>query len=525
MKTTRQNIRLSLSLVGLTLFIFFVASWLDLVPSESEPRLQARIDFTESLAAQLSVVLEEDNVDIIPAMIKRVVSRHSQVQSVLLRRKDGEIISVQGEHPQQDLDFVSTPDLMKVPISKDGALWGALEVSYVPLDETYFWGLIDAKQFRLTLFIGLFGFIIYLLLVKKVLSHLDPYKVIPSRVKVAFNALSEGVVLVDEEERIVLSNNAFEDRVDYKNNQLMGKKLSSLSWSYPEQTNENSKILPWVESLEQGVAPGHVMLNIENSQGKRLTLIANSTPLHDAQNKIRGVLISFNDVTELEKINQELEGMTQFLRHEMHNALIGATSTIDLLEHRGNLNEADRQLLARAQKSHRVIKYLLESVREAKSIESSFKKEETRPLRLDKLVAETVNHYSEIYNQNPFEFKSDGAELTVFGQEERIIQMLDKLTTNAIDHSDAGTPIVFSCYSKDKHAIIEVVNQGQPLPKNKKALFELFASFRNITATEHNQGIGLYVVKLIAEAYGGTVEARDRRDVTGAEFIIRLPAV
>jgi signal transduction histidine kinase len=322
---------------------------------------------------------------------------------------------------------------------------------------------------------------------------------------------------------VVLSNAALEKKLNFSADQLLSKSLSTLPWAIESQKANGQRRLPWSQTLKDGKNRIHETLSYQLSEQESLTLIANCTALRDVKESIRGALVSFYDVTEIEKMYKELDNMSKFLRHEMHNALIGAGVTITLLEQSDQLGGDDKKLLQRAKSSHRVIKYLLDSVREAKSIEASFRTEETRPLRLDKVVEEAVKNYSDIYRGNPFQFESGGAELTVFGQEERIIQMLDKLTSNAVDHSDPGTPIEFSCYRKDKHVLLTVANQGQPLPKNKKALFELFASFRNITATQHNQGIGLYIVKLIAEAYGGSVEARDRKGVTGAEFIVRLP--
>jgi len=48
---------------------------------------------------------------------------------------------------------------------------------------------------------------------------------------------------------------------------------------------------------------------------------------------------------------------------------------------------------------------------------------------------------------------------------------------------------------------------------------------RSSSTKNENQGIGLYTVKIIAELYGGSVVARDRDDVTGAEFVITLPVI
>jgi PAS domain S-box-containing protein len=525
MATTRNNIVISLSLVGLTIFIFCIGFWLGFVPDENKFQVAARVKFSEALAVHFSVAAQHENLKIIPAVIKSVVERNTDIQSILVRKTDGSVIAGYGDHPQQDVDSQSTSNLIKVPIFKDNEKWAIVEINYVPLESSGWQGFIRSAFFKMIIFIALFGFIVYLLLVRRVLRELDPYRVIPGRVNKALNAISEGIVLIDSEDSIVLANKAFGNRLNINANELTGKKLSDFAWSFPDRSSEKKKILPWRESILDGNNHDHVTLNHKTAEGNSITLIANTTPLQDAKGKTRGVLASFSDVTEFEKMNRGLEGMAQFLRHEMRNALVGATSTISLLEQSAHLTEDDKELLGHAHQSHRLISLLLESAQEAKSIESTFENEKPGPLRIDALISKTVAGYSDVYSDNSFEFHSDENALVVLGQEERILQLLDKLTGNAIDHSDTGTPIVYSCCKENDRAVIKVANQGKSLPEDKHGIFDLFASYRTETATKHNQGIGLYVVRLIVETYGGTVEARDRKDVTGAEFIIRLPIV
>lgn len=521
----RHYARISVSLVALMVLILFIADWSGFVPNESESRLRARIDFSESLATQLSIAAKKENMEIISETIKSVVERNEHVKSILLREMDNAVITSYGVHPPASNDMRSTPDLMKVPIFRDKIPWGMVEVSFVPMEETYLWGLVSPSFLRLLAFTSAVAFIFYLFLVRKILSHIDPYKVIPGRVRVALNALSEGVVLVDDEERIVLSNKSFENKTESSTDQLMGKKLSTLPWSYPERTVEDRRVLPWLKTISEGKENNFITMNLERRENDKITLVINSAPLKDSREKVRGAIISFSDVTELEKMNQDMESMMSFLRHETRNALLGASSTVALLEKSGHLSAEDKLLLSRAKKSHRVIKKLLDSVREAKSIESSFSGENTEPVRMIELLRDVAGNYSKIYGDNSFVFESEEHELIVLGNEERLVEMLDKLVSNAVDHSDKEVPIVISCQRENDDAVIKVINQGEALPEDKQGIFDLFSSFRNTTATKHNQGIGLYVVKLIAEMYGGTVEARDREDVTGAEFIIRLPAV
>lgn len=113
--------------------------------------------------------------------------------------------------------------------------------------------------------------------------------------------------------------------------------------------------------------------------------------------------------------------------------------------------------------------------------------------------------------------------MEVQGREERLIQMLDNLLTNAVDHHTKRTPITVRVARQDGRAIVEVANKGPLLPTDSLVLFDLFRSFRDAKAQEHHHGIGLYLVRLIAQRYGGDVEAENQADGSGVTFRVLLP--
>ena len=525
MNATRHNFRISMSLVSLTLMIVFIANGLGLIPDEDESLIRERVALSESLAIQLSAAVQAGSLNIIPDTAKSVVERNPRIHSLLLRKLDGTVIASAGDYGHPDNGLDSTVNNMKVPIFKDNQGWGVLEVGFVAVKKGFFGELIGSTFFQLCAFFALFGFVFYFFLVRKVLLHLDPNKVIPARVKKALDAVSDGIVFIDKDERILLSNTAFKNKLTSHADDLLGKKLSGLTWFESGGSKETVKDYPWIDTLIHNTNRKQISLKLQSRKSGPLTLIVSSTPIQDTEGDVKGALVSFSDVTELEKVSGELESMTQFLRHELNNALVGAAGMVALLGKSEHLTEEDKYLVNRTQRLHQVIRYLLDSVKEARSIEASFANEEPKPLRLDTLIADITSNYSSIYEDHDFVFKTDGNEITVLGLEERLIQMLDKLASNAVEHSEKNTAITIECTQEKDHGIIRVINQGDPLPENKGEIFNLFASFKNKDTEKQNQGIGLYVVKFIAEAYGGTVEARDRKDVTGAEFIIRLPTV
>ena len=100
--------------------------------------------------------------------------------------------------------------------------------------------------------------------------------------------------------------------------------------------------------------------------------------------------------------------------------------------------------------------------------------------------------------------------IIVLGNEIRRKQLLDKLISNAIEHSDGAAPIEVSVKQREGKALLIVKNKGDALPKDKQTMFNLFVSLRTPERkTDENFGLGLYIVKLIAESHGGHVDAHD----------------
>lgn len=116
--------------------------------------------------------------------------------------------------------------------------------------------------------------------------------------------------------------------------------------------------------------------------------------------------------------------------------------------------------------------------------------------------------------------------LIVLGNDARLIQLLDKLISNAVDHSDRRTPIEVIVKPQHDKALLVVTNEGDNLPKDKQMIFDLFISFRTLERkTGENFGLGLYIVKLIAESHGGYVTAHELDMGTGAVFEVTLPLI
>src|SRR6185503_20513435 len=95
-------------------------------------------------------------------------------------------------------------------------------------------------------------------------------------------------------------------------------------------------------------------------------------------------------------------------------------------------------------------------------------------------------------------------------------QMLDKLVANAVDFSTGEEPIRVRLSTRNHESILTVSNRGPRLPDAMAGkLFESMISLRKADGGEPHLGLGLYIVRLIAEFHGGAAQAMDREDGSG----------
>ena len=115
--------------------------------------------------------------------------------------------------------------------------------------------------------------------------------------------------------------------------------------------------------------------------------------------------------------------------------------------------------------------------------------------------------------------------LRVNASVELLHQMLDKLLSNAVDFSSPQSTIILGLQTTQSgYVTVFVENVGVCLPSSMgRELFEPMVSQRNVRDDQPHMGLGLYIVKLIAEYHGATVDAMDIPSRQSVQFVVSFP--
>ncbi len=287
---------------------FILDRVIGIIPNADDQLREIRETTSINLSLQLSALLKPDNVNLLNQTLVTVQARSSDIQSVAVRLNDGTLMAQSGSHDEfwiTPRGNKSTVNFIQIPIYKQQNNWGKIEISYRKETENSFTNIIKTPRVALPVTIFLFGSLLYYIYLRRVLNHLDPTKVIPDRVNNALDTLTEGVMIIDKNENILLTNKNFKILHPDATLSVIGKKVSSLKWLLPAIEQSDSEP-PWKQVLKTEKSINHVLLNISQPDSTERIVSMNVAPVKGGESKIQGCLVTFNDITQKERINAQL---------------------------------------------------------------------------------------------------------------------------------------------------------------------------------------------------------------------------
>ncbi|MDX1776253.1 MAG: diguanylate cyclase [Desulfobulbales bacterium] len=296
------SLRISLGLVLITLSVVLLGNFIGLIPDRSIVAMQARKTAAESLAVQCTLAARDNNIAAVKKTMDVIVSSQPDILSLGLRGVDGSYLTQSDKHQTSWVappGNESTATHWQVPIYNGNSPWGVLEISFASLYSFSVLGYPMNPFYVLLIFFAGVSFIGFFIFLKRTLRYLDPTEVMPSRVKTLLDTLTEGVIIIDTNENIILVNSAFAKELKRSAESLMGLKISELPW-IDNETKMPYKSNPWTHAIteKQAQMNKHICLNTETNNFR--TYQANFSPIVDDKGNCRGALATFEDVTALE---------------------------------------------------------------------------------------------------------------------------------------------------------------------------------------------------------------------------------
>jgi two-component system sensor histidine kinase ChvG len=222
-----------------------------------------------------------------------------------------------------------------------------------------------------------------------------------------------------------------------------------------------------------------------------------------------------------------IESFAADVAHELKNPLTSLKNAIELFA-RAEDDATRKRLLAIVHNDIKRIDRLITDISDVSRLDAELSRETAEPVDVTHLLETIVEIYNITGLPNGVTLTLQSAlptDAKVMGRDERLGQIFRNLIDNAASFSPENGIVEIAAQAKDGMAHISVTDRGPGIPSEN--LEQIFNRFYTERPAAHgfgkNTGLGLFIVRQIAEGSGGRIWAENVADRAGARFIVELP--
>jgi signal transduction histidine kinase len=205
--------------------------------------------------------------------------------------------------------------------------------------------------------------------------------------------------------------------------------------------------------------------------------------------------------------------------HELRTPLTSILANLELLE--AELEGERREIADSALRSSRRMRPLVADLLLLARADAG-RESPHEPVDLAAVAREAAGEAGVVASDHPLSLDLPGP-VTVEGVRDDLHRMTLNLLENAYLHTPAGTPVTLAVGADGGAAVLEVADRGPGVPaQNRERIFERFARGGGDSSVGSRSGLGLSIVRAVAEGHGGSVSLDDAEG-GGARFVVRLP--
>lgn len=529
------KIRLALGLTSITVTFMLLASFLPIFPDFEQLNTQAQIKVARVVAANGTLLVSQNDVRRMQAVLTNIIESDTDVKRAEVVEGDETVVAV-GE------DKV-LPNWHKItaPIWQGETQWGEVNLYFPRLYPAGLTAFYHQPLVRFILFVSLLSMLAFTFYLGRMLKMLDPSQAIPDRVRSALDTMAEGLLVLDSKQNIVLANQAFAEIVGVRQVELIGVNGLSFNWLNVGGETFSPNDAPWVRAIKksQAVMAERIRLRLKN--GYTHTFMVNCSPVLRESGKAGGVLVSFDDVTLLEKQELELirskeeaeianQTKSDFLANMSHeirtpmNAIIGFT---EVLRRGYGSGEKNIHYLETIAKNSKHLLELINDILDLSKVESGQIEVESIPSKVHHVISDIVDVLNLTAQKKAVLLIYDPQQPIpeeVLTDPGRIRQILTNLIGNAIKFTQQGK-VTVRTHWQNNTLRVDVVDTGIGMSETQLAnVFDPFVQAdSSITRRFGGTGLGLTISKRYANALGGDIRVKSKLG-KGSVFSLTIAA-
>jgi len=330
-------------------------------------------------------------------------------------------------------------------------------------------------------------------------------------------SMHEGVLGVDEEERILFHNESLRHLVELPAGDLRGRTLLEVT--------RHTTVTDAFRSVLGGEIGAEGRLRVEVNGARHLELRV--VPLRDRGGARLGALGVFFDITRLETLESIRQTFIANVSHELRTPLSSIKAYTETLLEEGFADPGhSRGFLEVILRHTGRMEALVDDLTDLSLIESAAVHLEAAFVDLRNLADEVLDAVRPRAEERQVRLAAEIPEgLAVLGDRMRLEQVLVNVTANAVKFGPEGGLVRLSAVREGERVLVTVEDEGPGIPEGD--LERIFHRFYRVDKARSRKlggtGLGLSIVKHLMRLHGGSVRA-ENRDGQGARIVLTFPA-
>lgn len=354
----------------------------------------------------------------------------------------------------------------------------------------------------------------------------------------AIVASSEDAILSKDLDGIVTSWNAGAERLyGYRAQEMVGQPVARL---FPaDRQKELTRIM---EQIRQGERVGNYETTRQRKDGSVIPVSVTISPIKEPDGTIVGASAIAHDITPRRQLEQQREAFINLVTHELKTPLTALFGNIQLAQrwltrlfaHTDQLEEEQQRLLeevltmlGRSQQQMRTQKRLIDDLLDLSHVQQGTLEFHLAPCDLLTLVFQTVQDHQAAYPSRLIEVDlPEVEEILVYGDRDRLGQVLSNYLTNALKFAPAEKPVRVGMNLQGDTVRVWVQDEGPGLSPEQQA--HIWEQYFQVSQTPVQSGwkvglgLGLYICRQLVIQQHGDVGVQSSPG-QGATFWFSLP--
>lgn len=344
-------------------------------------------------------------------------------------------------------------------------------------------------------------------------------------------SIADGVIVANEEGKIVLANETAVNILGISHHQLITKQIKNLIGIYGNSQDE------WLQTIKKwrknatAIQPG-LFLRQQFEVSDKVVLVHLSPVL--VQREYIGTVSIFRDITKEVEVDRLKTNFISTVSHELRTPMTSIKGYADLLlmgAAGGELSSGQLDYLGIIKQNAERMHMLVNDLLDISEIGAGKMALNLQTLAISDIVTEIVDEY--LNGRIAKEDKSLTVESNIVAplplihaDPKRIIQILTNLIDNAFNYTPEYGRIRIDVYSDDDNVCVAIEDTGIGISDDDLAnIFDRFyrsdkADVQKVSGT----GLGLSIVQTLVEMHGGLLNVKSKEH-EGTTFTIRFPIV